>query len=796
MNLQRVGSIGALLMLLILAFGARSWVPYQYVFAQPEQTRLLGVDPFFHLRQSKTILDQFPHIDRWDHGTHFPKGIPNDATGLFAVAIAAVTITVYGGKATINEVATVAAWFSPVLALFACICLYLLASSLLGRRAGLVAVGCYLLYPGDALDRTLLGFADHHSAEAFLALAITLGLVHLFKHNNRPWWQPAFVCASPFIVLAYTWKGAALFMPITGFCLLLYCTFALATGVDPKRLAQATIRYSLALLVAFITLHFIWPELTLFTAGMMWLGAGAAGLALGGWGYLSLLRFLSQKYPSTPVAFGGLFVVLTLVALILQLTPIGQKIAEAMFGARNALIVEQSVVTTKAYFELLGSVGLLALPGLVIGLWMVFKKRWPLEIIFPIGMAGTWLSLWWQTGDFDYTVVAFIAFGAMLTLYGSFVRLNAALVRRNVKWQQGLASAFITLAGTVTAAAVLILPIYPLKWSVTPWIDQAKLSSLVIYEDAWYQAANWLAEQTPQQHDYGVMSSWEFGNIIAAYGGGTPMWSRFASSKVPKWTFAQSEQQSLQWLCPKCAKDKKGLDHQQVKYAVVDAKTYGPYFYAKTQYVKMPISTVQNGHFDVQGNPVPHINFGKFRENSMVNRLYGKNGNELSHYRLVFESSALSYNAAFLQLFEKGKYDYRLHVLPINSPQEKQQYSRWVTADVVTTSDGYLYDDQIESSIKIFEIVPGETISGTTEPGATVQARLELTSTNNPRTLRYTRTTVADKHGQYTLIVPYPTGPADSSTSVFSEKPYQVFIQLPGEGGFVFDRAVSVLFVE
>ncbi|MCJ8268079.1 MAG: hypothetical protein MJK04_01625 [Psychrosphaera sp.] len=778
MNLQRVGSIGVLLMLLILAFGARSWVPYQYVFAQPEQTRLLGVDPFFHLRQSKTILDQFPHIDRWDHGTHFPKGIPNDATGLFDVAIAAATIIVYGPNATINEVATVAAWFSPILALLACICLYLLASSLLGRGAGLVAVACYILYPGDALDRTLLGFADHHSAEAFLALAITLGLVQLFKRNNRPWWQPAFICASPFIALAYTWKGAALFMPITGFCLLLYCTFALATGVAPKHLAQAIIRYGLALLMAFIALHFIWPELALFTTGMIWLSAGAAGIALGGWGYLSLLRFFSQKYPRTAVAFGGFFVVITLVGLILLLTPIGQKIAKVMFGARDALILEQSVVTTKAYFELLGSVGLLALPGLVIGLWMAFKKRWPLEVIFPIGMAGMWLSLWWQTGDFDYTVVAFIAFGAMLTLY-------AVLERLNVNLSGG--------AITVAAVAVLILPIYPFKWSVTPWIDQAKLSSLIIYEDAWYQATNWMREHTPQQQDYGVMSSWEFGNIIAAYDSGTPMWSRFASSKVPKWTFAQSEQQSLQWLCPKCAKDKKGLNHQQVKYAVVDAKTYGPYFYAKTQYVKMPISTVQNGHFDVKGKPVPHINFGKFRENSMINRLYGKNGNELSHYRLVFESSALSYNAAFLQLFDQGKYDYRLHVLPINSPQEKQQYSRWVKADVVTTSDGYLYDDQIESSIKIFEIVPGETISGTTEPGATVQARLELTSTNNPRTLRYTRTGVADKNGQYSLIVPYPTGPADSSTSVVAEQPYQVFIQLPGEGGFVFDKAVDIV---
>ncbi len=776
MNLQRAGSISVLLMLLVLAFAARSWVPYQYVFAKPEQTRLLGVDPFFHLRQSKTIVDQFPHINRWDNGTHFPKGIPNDATGLFDVAIAAVSITVYGPNATINEVATVAAWFSPVLALLACICLYLLASTLLGRGAGLVAVMCYLLYPGDALDRTLLGFADHHSAEAFLALAITLGLMQLFKHNNRPWWQPAFICASPFIALAYTWKGAAIFMPIVGFCVLLYCTFALAIGVDAKRLTQAIIRYALALLVAFIALHFIWPELALFSKGMIWLNAGAAGLALGGWGYLSLLKFLGQKYPKTPVAFGGFFVIIAIVGLILLLTPIGQKIAKVLFGARDALILEQSVVTPKAYFEVLGSVGLLALPGLIIGLWMAFKKRWPLEIIFPIGMAATWLVLWWKTGDFDYTVVAFIAFAAMLTLYVAFVQFS-------IKWRA---------VASVITAALLILPIYPLKWSVTPWVDQGKLSSLVIYEDAWYQAANWLRERTPDHQNYGVMSSWEFGNIISAYGARTPMWSRFASSSVPKWTFAQSEQQSLKWLCPTCEKPQKGEPQQQVKYAIVDAKTHGPYFYAKTQSVRMPINTVQNGNFDVKGKPVPHISFGRFRENSMINRLYSKNGNEMSHYRLVFESSAISYNAAFLQLFGQGKYDYRLHVLPINTPQEKQQYNRWVKADVVTTADGYLYDDQIEPSIKIFEIVPGNIISGTTEPGATVQARLELTRSNIARTLRYTRTGVADKNGQYSLTVPYPTGPAKSSTTVVAHKPYQVFIQLPGQGGFVFDKAVDI----
>jgi asparagine N-glycosylation enzyme membrane subunit Stt3 len=186
-SLSATRSLIALLVLLVLAFTARSWVAYDYVFAQPDTTRLLGVDPFFHLRQSHYILNHYPHIQRHDDGTHFPVGLSSNAnaTGLFDIAIATVALVIYGADATINEVAAVAAWFVPVLSLLSGVSLYLLGKVLIGRSAGLVALCGFFLFPGQELDRSILGFADHHSAEAFLAIAIALGLVYLFKQERQ-----------------------------------------------------------------------------------------------------------------------------------------------------------------------------------------------------------------------------------------------------------------------------------------------------------------------------------------------------------------------------------------------------------------------------------------------------------------------------------------------------------------------------------------------------------------------------------------------------------------------------------
>ena len=67
--------------------------------------------------------------------------------------------------------------------------------------------------------------------------------------------------------------------------------------------------------------------------------------------------------------------------------------------------------------------------------------------------------------------------------------------------------------------------------------------------------------------------------------------------------------------------------------------------------------------------------------------------------------------------------------------------------------------------VKIFEHVPGATISGEASPGTDVVISVPIT-TNRGRSFVYQQSTVADSDGEFSLVVPYSTeGPVDWSTN-------------------------------
>jgi dolichyl-diphosphooligosaccharide--protein glycosyltransferase len=61
-----------------------------------------------------------------------------------------------------------------------------LSRTLFDRRAALIAAGLLAVLPGHFLDRTTLGFVDHHALEALLALGVLLGFAHaLLRARTR-----------------------------------------------------------------------------------------------------------------------------------------------------------------------------------------------------------------------------------------------------------------------------------------------------------------------------------------------------------------------------------------------------------------------------------------------------------------------------------------------------------------------------------------------------------------------------------------------------------------------------------
>ena len=91
-----------------------------------------------------------------------------------------------GTSADTETVERVAAFVPPVLGTLSVILLWALGRRLFDWRAGLIAAALLAVLPGHFMDRTMLGFVDHHALEAFLALATLLAIVWGWKHRPSP----------------------------------------------------------------------------------------------------------------------------------------------------------------------------------------------------------------------------------------------------------------------------------------------------------------------------------------------------------------------------------------------------------------------------------------------------------------------------------------------------------------------------------------------------------------------------------------------------------------------------------
>ena len=79
--------------------------------------------------------------------------------------------------------------------------------------------------------------------------------------------------------------------------------------------------------------------------------------------------------------------------------------------------------------------------------------------------------------------------------------------------------------------------------------------------------------------------------------------------------------------------------------------------------------------------------------------------------------------------------------------------------------------------LKIFEVVPGATISGTSIPNATMACILPLTFPLLQQEANYHRIFKSDQNGRFSVLVPYPTD--NKSGGVETGKKYAIFASSP-----------------
>ncbi len=240
--------------ILFIAAALRVWAPWGDVFpsttlgAGPSTTlgtspstalgasggarvNFLETDAWYHVRLVENQVRNFPH-----HVTVDPYAAPGGqfvaVAPLFDAIIATVVFVTRGPNAPAGYIERVAALAPPIMGVLAVAAVWALATIAFDRRAGLIAALLAAVLPGHFLDRTLVGFVDHHALEVLLSFDTLAALAWSLSRLGVPSLQEVPSRLSTF----------ALPIAAAGFCLGLYL------------LAWSSGAFFVAILIAWIAL--------------------------------------------------------------------------------------------------------------------------------------------------------------------------------------------------------------------------------------------------------------------------------------------------------------------------------------------------------------------------------------------------------------------------------------------------------------------------------------------------------------------------------------------------------------
>ena len=165
--------------ILAIAAALRLWAPWDHVLGSG-RVNFLETDAWYHLRLAENQVRNFPHRVTFDPYAA-ADGQYVAVAPLFDLIVSTVVVMTRGTAAPIEYIARVAALAPAVMGVLAVAAVWALGTLAFDRRAGLIAGLLAAVLPGHFLDRTLVGFVDHHALEVLLSIATLASLVWTFR---------------------------------------------------------------------------------------------------------------------------------------------------------------------------------------------------------------------------------------------------------------------------------------------------------------------------------------------------------------------------------------------------------------------------------------------------------------------------------------------------------------------------------------------------------------------------------------------------------------------------------------
>lgn len=756
------------LLVLVAAWTAFRAVPaHPVIFPPSGEVVLLGNDPWFHLHQTEGAIEHFPRLIRWDVGTHYPRGNRVAAAGLFDLAAAAVSLGLGGRESAAALAPFVLAWSPVLLGALSLVFLHLLAREIGGRTVATLAVLLRILFPGEELERTLLGFGDHHAAEILLATAGLWTLARWFNRlprdppAGRRWWTAA-VASLPLALFQFVWFGAPLHVAVAlaAFWAAAALSLASSTG-DPRRIARSLpVFASLLALTGFA--GWLAPDWIMAPAGhrqaLVALAAQIALVLLAGSALPRLARRIGTGWSLAAFALAA--------AALLWLLPFDHDRVfdqiQHLLEPRNPLVSEHLAVDPSLLWY---SQGLL-LPFLLLGLAGIFGKGAAPGSRFALLSLAAWAGLWIATSDFGY-------------LAGALLPLAAALgIDRATRWLSALPGKASVLLRPVPALAVaLTLLLMPAGSVKIPLLFGEEIEEMVLATTPWRDAMAWLRERTPEpplppthlarpwrprdgfaypEGSYGVLAHWSFGNLVPTLGRRIAVLARSHSPFYLDWFLETTEEAALARL------ETKG----DVRYLVLDAVSVCDSYVSEALQAGLSVEDLQveEGRAEIDGVPVPLLSYGERFRSAIGARLFLGGGLGMKRHRLVHESAAEAFLRYRLIL---GLETAVLKSTEIDGPGEKEAVLPLVEEGASWTEDGgayFCYSGQIVPAVRIFERVAGAKVVGKIPGGEPATLELELRNALTGRTFVHRETALPSEAGETAFVLPYPTARTTGAT--------------------------------
>lgn len=172
---ERLAALGhwwLLLAIAVVAFLARTVLLFNAVFTTAG-VNYQDSDAWYHMRLIENLTRNYPHRAGLD--PYLGPDAPLVAVPLlFDLVVGGLAWVLGLGAPSLRTVELVGALVPPVLGALTVVPVFLIGERLFDRRSGLLAAALLAIAPGQFLARSVLGFTDHHVAEAFLTAVTVL----------------------------------------------------------------------------------------------------------------------------------------------------------------------------------------------------------------------------------------------------------------------------------------------------------------------------------------------------------------------------------------------------------------------------------------------------------------------------------------------------------------------------------------------------------------------------------------------------------------------------------------------